>query len=155
MNLLPKVFCSEQTMTVDISFNKTVSICTNPLHAAHVLHIFVSQRPFNISSGIDGSAVSYTVTYSEATSGNICGSATISTSSCDDEVCRYLLRIDLASSCLSSTRSVRVTAFATNILGNGPRTVPAILVVPQCDHGKLYTVDNECHCHAINYILQV
>ena len=96
------------------------------------------------------------MTYSEAASGNVCGSATIPKSSCDDRVCRYLLRIDLTSSCLSSTRSLSVTAFATNIIGNGPRTVPAILVVPKCDHGKFYTVDSVSYIyHTIIYALQV
>ena len=129
-------------MTIDVSFNKSVRVmyslhvkCSIPNFLLCAL-MFLSQHPFNISNGIDGSANSYTITYSEATSGNVCGSAIIPTSSCDDRECRYLLKIDLSSSCLSSTGSVCMTAFATNVIGNGPNTVPVTFVVPQCDHSK-------------------
>ena len=80
------------------------------------------QQSFQIADGIDGSAISYTVTYSESTSGSTCGSATIPASSCTNEMCTHLF--DTSLSLCPSAVNIDVTVFATNVLGNGSTSEP-------------------------------
>ena len=49
----------------------------------------IFQALFALSDGIDGSALSYTLVYNNSVSGNGCGSAIISASSCVDQLCRH------------------------------------------------------------------
>ena len=76
------------------------------------------QDSFNITDGIDGSAVNYTITYSEPTFDSICGSDTIPVLSCDRGICSHVFDIPISSSCPSST-AITVKVIASNKLGNG------------------------------------
>ena len=96
-------------------------ILNGPLSVNNVL----TQAPFYFSDGIDGSTTSYTITYSDSTSGRICGSATIPASSCDGGICSC--RFDISSSSCLPSADVSVTVFASNILGNGPMSEPRIM----------------------------
>ena len=80
------------------------------------------QDSFNITEGVDGSALSYTISYSDSVSGINCHSTTISASSCDDGICSDVFEAS-ASLCPPLT-DITVTVFATNILGNGPTSIP-------------------------------
>ena len=73
------------------------------------------QDSFNISK-------SYTVTYSDSTSGSSCGSATIPASSCEGGVCNY--GFDHSSSPCRLSPDITLAAFAANILGDGPSSEP-------------------------------
>ena len=83
-----------------------------------ISEITIMQDPFNIFKGIDGSAKSYTITYSDSSSGSSCASATIPASSCEGGVCSH--RFDISSSPCRLSPDITLTAFATNILGDGP-----------------------------------
>ena len=69
------------------------------------------------SDGIDGSATSYTINYTDTISGSSCGLATIPASSCSHGVCQNMF--ELSSSFCPFSDSITVTVFATNALGNG------------------------------------
>ena len=82
-----------------------------------------------ISDNIDGSSTSYTATFSDFTSGSICGSATIPASSCQNGVCRHMFEV---SPPCSSNVDVSINVYATNILGDGPSSHPVVfnLIIP-------------------------
>ena len=66
--------------------------------------------------------MSYTISYSDSASGIICGSTTIPASSCEDGTCDDVFVV-ATSTCAPST-DITVTMFTTNVLGNGPISVP-------------------------------
>ena len=76
---------------------------------------------------------SYTITYSDAPSGRICGSATIPASSCMNGTCCHTFG-EISSPC-SSNGDVSISAFATGILGNGPSSQPLIFSLKTPKHG--------------------
>ena len=82
---------------------------------------------FNITDEVDGSAASYTITYTDSTFSYICGSTVISASTCESGVCSDWF--DIASSPCARSTSVMVTAFATNLLGDGPPSQPIEIVL--------------------------
>ena len=88
--------------------------------------------------GVDLSAVSYTVNYTDTGSGVVCVSATIPTSSCVcNEVCEHKLKVPSTTSpCSSSStdddNSITVTVSGVNRLGQGPISVPTSIA------GELY-----------------
>ena len=75
------------------------------------------QEPLEISEGILGSPMSYTLTYFGRHSGVVCGSYVINTNSCVNGTCNHTF--DVTSSCCPKFSGVNVTVYATNILGNG------------------------------------
>ena len=78
----------------------------------------LTQASFVIADGINISPLYYTVTYSNATSGQInliCGSDNISSSSCQQGVCTSSLPL----SCYQNSGAVNISISATNVLGNG------------------------------------
>ena len=77
---------------------------------------------FNISDGIDGSPISYTIIYSNATTGDICLNATLPASECQGGVCHHYFYA-YRSEC-SPQGNVSVSVYATNILGDGPVSNP-------------------------------
>ena len=87
-----------------------------------VVSLLVYQQPFQIADGIDGSAVSYTIIYSDSTSGGICSSAVISASLCTEELCTH--SFDTSSSLCPPAANIDVVVFATNVLGNGSTSEP-------------------------------
>ena len=91
-----------------------------------VLTVYVDchcfQGNFNITNGFTDSDISYTISYTDVTTGNICGSATILQSSCVTDVCIHIFDI-LSSTCMYSV-PINVTVSATNIFGTGPPSHP-------------------------------
>ena len=78
------------------------------------------QASFFISSNIDGSTISYTIVYTNSSSGDVCNSNVIRASECTNGICDSAFNFDDSSaqpSCLSTEVSVKV--FATNSLGDG------------------------------------
>ena len=78
----------------------------------------IIQVTFNVSDNIDGSATSYTIQFSDSTSSTDCkDSVTIPASSCSGRVCNY--EFEIANSSCSLSADITVTAFATNVFGDG------------------------------------
>ena len=76
-----------------------------------------------ISNDIDGSPISYNITYSDFTSGRMCSTFSIPTATCWDGVCQHTSQI--ASPC-SPNDDISVSVLSTNILGSGPPSQPVI-----------------------------
>ena len=93
-----------------------------------VLYLHCIQALFNITDGFDGSATSYTISYTDLTSGYICGSTTIPASACENGVCSDWF--DISSSLCTQSTNITVTAFATNLLGDGPPSQPIQITLP-------------------------
>ena len=78
------------------------------------------QVAFKVSDSIDGSATSYTIEYSDSTSSTGCNdSVTIPASLCINNVCNHVFKI---ASSFCSPSDISVTAFATNVFGDGPHS---------------------------------
>ena len=75
------------------------------------------QAPFSISSVIDGSTMFYNINYTNSTSGELCGSVTIPSSLCANDVCIH--EFNISSSLCSPSTALSVIVFASNILGDG------------------------------------
>ena len=105
------------------------------------MHACLLQESFYITDDIDGSATSYTVTYLplDTLSGRNCYPVQdlIPAPSCLGGVCysNYSLSSD-GNSC-SHSSNISVGIHATNILGNGPKSVPVYIEIA----GKFLT-----HC---------
>lgn len=81
------------------------------------------QSSFAISDEIDGSALSYTLSYNDSLSGDSCGSATVPASSCVDGLCQHSFTYE-GSACNSASVGVNVSISAANVLGSGPASYP-------------------------------
>ena len=79
----------------------------------------MQSQPFNIADGIDGSPISYTIIYSDTTTGVVCLEATLPASDCERGICRHMLFDRSLSECFPQG-NVSVSAYATNLLGDGP-----------------------------------
>jgi hypothetical protein len=135
LKIIPRFSCIDQTLTVDISFNKSVRSSTKLI--SQKVRLLFSQDAFNIADGYDGSASSYTITYSESASDEPCGTETIQASTCSGLTCVHTLKIKTPSPCLTSRGSVSITIFVTNAIGNGPASEPVVFIIPECDgHGS-------------------
>ena len=91
------------------------------------------QDPFLFSDGVDGSAASYTIDYSDTISGSNCGLATIPASSCSHGVCQNVF--ELSSSLCPFSDSITVTVFGTNALGNGTTSTPVSISKLKISYG--------------------
>ena len=78
------------------------------------------QSHFNISDNFDGSARSYTITYTDSVSGRTCGSVTIPADVCSNGVCKNVF--DVFHSTCPRTNGINVTVIAVNVLGSGPES---------------------------------
>ena len=85
----------------------------------------MEQEKFNISNGVDGSALSYNINYIDADSGFVCTSATILASSCKKSVCVH--QFIVSSSPCHSSLSIAITVAATNRLGSGLPSDPDLI----------------------------
>ena len=110
------------------------------------------QDAFNISDGIDGSATSYTVQYSDSVYGYKCGSATIPASGCQGSICTHVF--DVSSSSCPSSADVNITVSATNILGEGLSSVPMSIGIFNL-HSILTHILINGHTVAFNYLVSV
>jgi hypothetical protein len=88
-----------------------------------VLGLQLMQDHFNISDGIDGSAHTYNITYTDAVSQIICVSVDIPVSSCSNGICEHELRMS-SSECAASALHIVVAVAGTNVLGTGRPSVP-------------------------------
>ena len=72
----------------------------------------------------DNSVLSYTIAYSDLTSGNIsvCDSVTIKASSCGNGLCSHQFQLSFFKFCQNSA-DIIVTVFATNLFGDGSISV--------------------------------
>ena len=87
-----------------------------------------------ISDNIDGSPTSYNITYSDFSSGRICGTFMIPTVTCQDGVCRHKSQIALP---CSPNKDVSVSVLSINILGSGPPSQPVIFsLIMENDHSE-------------------
>ena len=101
--------------------------------------LLILQSPINISDrGIDGSASSYTITYYSFFSGSICGRATIPVPSdfCIDGICRHVF--DSSSSVCNAVTHFVITAYATNVFGDGPTSSPVYINITDTQFSHLY-----------------
>ena len=88
--------------------------------------LIVHQETFNISYGVDGSATSYTVNYTESTSGIVCASNAFLAMSCTNGICENEFKFT-SSSC-SPSSIITVTAAGTNPLGTGLLSDPVSML---------------------------
>ena len=106
------------------------------------INVFM-QENFNISNGVDGSAVSYSIYYTDSDSGAVCASATILASSCISGVCDH--EIIVSSSPCYSSLSIQVTVAATNRFGSGLPSVPVSIGL--C-HSACMTLPTNIHSNS-------
>ena len=139
LNITPIFSCVDKSLVVNIHFNKSVWLCNHiiKLSFTHFKNPFIFQKSFEISDGIDGSAFSYTVIYSDSISGILCSSETIPSSACVEGICIHSSTVDYhsVSGCFTSD-TVSVTVLATNVLGNGSLSDPIVFIIPKCDGCK-------------------
>ena len=84
------------------------------------------QEPFNFSDTIDGSALSYTITYKCSNSSTICATTKVQATSCLNQTCEHTSTISNFSNCLTSS-GIMMTVFGTNKLGNGSDSIPVLI----------------------------
>ena len=86
------------------------------------------QTPFaiyngsTVSEGINGSTTSYTINYSDSSTGEVCNSNEINSTSCVGGVCSD--EFDVSSSLCTPSSDINVTVSAMTNLGEGPGTNP-------------------------------
>ena len=123
----------------DIFFNQHIIMYDNNL---------TLQNPINISDDVDGSASSYTITYYSLFSGSICGRATIPVPSdfCVNGICRHVF--DSSSSVCNDVTQFYVTAYATNVFGDGTPSTPIYVNMSdiQSLHDHLLSQCNQSEC---------
>ena len=95
------------------------------VHAYHfvvlqIIMVIVFQRSFNITEGIDGSATSYTIVYTDA--GILCDFIKVPAFRCQGGLCSHLFDVS-SSHCVNST-NISIAIYATNLLGDGPASEP-------------------------------
>ena len=92
-----------------------------------------------ISDDIDGSPISYNITYADLNSGGTCGTFTIPATTCQDSVCLHTYQI--TSPCLPN-EGIAISVLSTNILGSGPPSQPVIvsLIIDTEDHSKFLLI---------------
>ena len=90
----------------------------------------MQSQPFNIADGIDGSPISYTVIYSDTTTGDVCLEATLPASECERGICRHMPFDRSHSECIPQG-NVSVSAYATNLLGDGPVSDPVRIILSE------------------------
>ena len=82
-----------------------------------VCHCLNLQKPVNISEGIDGSTLRYTINYTNAMSGVVCKSIDIPASECVNGMCEHDVTTPFPA--CSDLRRISVIVSATNLLGTG------------------------------------
>lgn len=74
-----------------------------------------------MTNGLDGSPISHTITYTNATSETTCDSTNILASSCIKGVCRDDFNMSRIANCQNLlTTDLIVRVLSTNVLGNRP-----------------------------------
>ena len=94
----------------------------------------ITLQNMSISNDIDGSPISYNITYSDFTSARMCSTFSIPAATCWDGVCQHMSWI--ASSC-SPNDDIAVSVLSINILGSGPPSQPVIFsLIVNNDHSE-------------------
>ena len=106
-----------------------------------LLVCYPHQENFNISEGIDGSPMFYTVNYTVSGTYIMCATSTISTSSCTNGVCEHMLEIP--SSICPPSSSITVIVSGTNRLGEGQASNP--VSIPGWACMQTNACNNQCH----------
>lgn len=80
------------------------------------------QESFSISEGVDGSALNYTVIYTDTSTNTRCDTHTIPSTSCVNHVCTLpnIEPFPCSQNIGNGTLSIDVAISATNMLGEGP-----------------------------------
>ena len=103
-----------------------------------IVILVCSRKIFYQNAGIlesgDNPPTSYTITYSDALSGSICGSATVPAYSCMNGTCCHTFG-EISSPC-SSNGDISVAVFAMSIVGDGPSSQPLIFSLKTPEHGR-------------------
>lgn len=79
-----------------------------------------------ISDGFENHVTSYTITYSDSATGNICSMSFITpASSCQDGMCRHTFKV--SSSYCNPSANVTASVVATTMLGSGTASDPLMI----------------------------
>ena len=113
-----------------------MSVClpTSVMFHYFVLHM---QSKFNISDGIDGSAISYNISYTGVGSNSICASVIVLAEMCTSGVCEHELEFS-GSYCDLSIESYMVVVTGTNTLGKGQPSTPISIHSKKCMFSPIY-----------------
>ena len=86
------------------------------------------QEPYNFSDTftVDGSALFYTINYTEPKSSVTCTSANVQAASCSNQTCEHVSIKSTVSACLTLP-GFMVTVYGTNRLGNGSTSNPVLI----------------------------
>ena len=79
-----------------------------------------------ISNGVDGSALNYTISYTDSNTGDVCYSLTISASSCKQGICTVPSINPLPCSEREGNGNIDISISASNHLGRGPSSFATI-----------------------------
>ena len=118
---------TEAYALVKAAFNKTVRlICVHVL----IFYITIIQKDFVLlADEATVLATSYTVNYSDSSSGETCGLSTIPASSCGETVCGNAFEVS-STSCFNFT-NISVSVSALSRLGNGPASEQTLITLQQ------------------------
>ena len=99
------------------------------IQCVHKCHVYVHvQNPltYSFANVTDLSPTSYTINYynHDATNDTFCNSSTILATHCENE-CSFVFNV--SSSTCPQTANIKITAYATNILGRGPQSEPIVI----------------------------
>ena len=90
-----------------------------------------------ISEGVNGSALSYTISYTDSNTGEMCNFLTISASSCKQGICTVPFINPLSCSEVVGEGDIDISITANNRLGKGPPSVTTIGMTSYSDHFKI------------------
>ena len=79
-----------------------------------------------ISEGVNGSALTYTISYTDSNTGEMCNSLTISALSCKQGICTVPFISPLPCSETVGDGDIDISISANNRLGKGPPSVTTI-----------------------------
>ena len=80
-----------------------------------------------ISDGVDGSAMEYTITYTDSNTGDVCETLTIPASTCIEDACTVPSISPLpCSERIGKGNIIDIMISATNLLGTGPTSLTSI-----------------------------
>lgn len=108
-----------------------------------IIIVITVQEAFEISEGIDGSAIVYTIMYIDALSGDIHNLTTIPASNCVHRMCQHIFKV---SSKYIHFSDINITVFGTNVLGNGTRSSAMTIGMFSCYHKFQEKINLGCTC---------
>ena len=79
-------------------------------------------------------ATSYTISYSDSSTGETCGLSTIPASSCGEKICSNVFEVS-STSCFNFT-NIAVSFFASSSLGNGPASEQTLISLQQYNNSE-------------------